>query len=39
MKEYIKPEIEVVDFATEAIAEQGTIPSGGGADLSSIEEL
>ena len=32
MKEYIKPEIEVVDFASEPIAEQGTVYGDGFED-------
>ena len=39
MKEYIKPEIEVVDFAAEAIADQGNVSGGGGIGLNGIEEL
>lgn len=38
MKEYIKPEVEVVDFAAEAIADLGN-ESGGGSTPLSIEEL
>ena len=30
MKEYVKPEVEIVDFTTESIADQGNV-SGGGA--------
>ena len=29
MKEYIKPEVELINFATESIADQGNEPSGG----------
>lgn len=34
MKEYVKPEVEVIDFTTEAIADQGNISGGGASPLS-----
>ena len=38
MKEYMKPEIEVVDFATEEITDQGNTVSGpGGASGLSLD--
>lgn len=38
MKEYMKPEIEVIDFATEEIADQGGVEvSGGGASPISLD--
>ena len=36
MKEYMKPEIEVIDFATEEIAVTGDV-SGGGANPLTLD--
>lgn len=33
MKKYTKPEVEVVNFATEDITDTGITPSGGGAEV------
>lgn len=38
MKDYMKPEVVVVDFASEAIAEQGNVTSGG-ATIISLDDL
>lgn len=35
MKEYMKPEVEIIEFHTEAIAETGTV-SGGGVEWTSL---
>lgn len=38
MKEYIKPEVELISFATESIADQGNV-SGGGASPLGLDDL
>lgn len=38
MKEYIKPDVEMIDFATEEIADQGNV-SGGGATPLGLDDL
>lgn len=37
MKEYLKPEVEIVDFATEAVTEMGVI-SGDKPGILNVEE-
>ena len=40
MKEYIKPEVELINFATESIAAQGnTGYDGGGASPLGLDDL